>query len=50
MSILRMGHDAWGRPVIEGISWELIWVALGLGVLVITGHLLYRLLRGAKPE
>jgi len=49
MEILRMGHDIWGRPVLEGVSWDLIAVAAGVGALVVIGHAIYRLLRG-KPQ
>ena len=45
MEIFRMGRDIWGRPVLEGISWHLIWVAVGAGVAVIIGHVIYRAIR-----
>ena len=45
MEIFRMGRDVWGRPVPEGVSWHLIWVAVGLGVAVIIGHAVYRAMR-----
>jgi len=45
MELFRMGHDLWGRPVLLGVSWHLIWVALGVGVLVILAHALYRAIR-----
>lgn len=48
MQILRTGYDAWGRPVLEGISWDLIRVAFVVGAVVIVGHALYRLLRGQR--
>jgi hypothetical protein len=49
MEILRVGHDAWGRLVPQGVSWDLLPIAAGIGVLVILGHAVYRLIRG-KPE
>ena len=49
MDIFRMGHDIWGRPVLEGVSWGLIAVAAAVGAIVIIAHALYRLLRG-KPQ
>ncbi len=45
MQILRMGHDAWGRLVLEGVSWDLLPIAAGIGALVILGHALYRVIR-----
>lgn len=47
MHFLQTGHDMWGRPVLEGLSWDLAWVALALGAVVITGHSLWRLWRNA---
>ncbi len=49
MEILRVGHDAWGRLVLQGVSWDLLRIAAGIGALVIVGHVIYRLIRG-KPE
>jgi hypothetical protein len=45
MEIFRIGHDIWGRPVLEGMSWDLLWVAVIVGAAVIVAHTLYRLLR-----
>ena len=45
MEIFRTGHDIWGRRVLEGISWDLLWVAVVIGTVVILGHALWRLLR-----
>jgi len=45
MSIFRTGYDMWGRLVLEGVSWNLIWVAFAAGVAVMVVHQLYRLLR-----
>ena len=49
MDIFRMGHDIYGRPVLEGISWDLVAVAAAVGVAVIVGHAIYRLIRG-RPQ
>ncbi len=49
MEILRVGHDAWGRLVLQGVSWDLLPIAAALGALVIVGHAIYRLIR-RKPE
>lgn len=43
MEIFRFGHDAWGRNVLEGVSWDLLPVAAGVGLVVILGHAVYRL-------
>ena len=49
LEFFRTGHDVWGRPVLEGVSWSLIWVALAAGLAMIVGHRVYRLLRPRKP-
>ena len=48
MEIFRIGHDIWGRPVLEGISWDLIGVAFAVGAVVILCHALYRLTRPGR--
>jgi hypothetical protein len=50
MEIFRTGNDIWGRPVLEGVSWDLLWVAVIVGALVILGHALYRALRRDPEE
>jgi hypothetical protein len=50
MEIFRTGHDIWGRPVLEGVSWDLLWVAVIVGGAVIVAHALYRLLRRGSGE
>ena len=44
MEVLRYGHDAWGQVVVNGVSWDLLWVAAGAGVALIVGHLIWRAL------
>ena len=41
MEILRYSRDAWGRVTLEGVSFELFWVFLGLGFVLVVGHWLY---------
>ena len=45
MEVVRVSTDVWGRQVLEGISWDLLPVAFGIGALVILGHAIYRLFR-----
>jgi hypothetical protein len=42
MEVFRSGQDIWGRSVLEGISWDLIGVAVIIGAIVIVSHALYR--------
>lgn len=46
MEFFRMGHDLWGRPVLEGVSWDMLALAAGAGAVVIVGHMIYSLFRG----
>ena len=45
MQFVRVSTDVWGREVLEGISWDLLPIAIGIGALVIVGHAIYRLVR-----
>lgn len=42
MDIFRYGHDVWGQQVINGLSWDLLGVALSVGFAVIVVHFIYR--------
>ncbi len=48
MSIFRMGHDEWGRQLVNGLSWNLLPVAFWAGVAVIMGHLVVRTLAARR--
>lgn len=48
MKFFRTGHDVWGQRVLEGVSWDLLPVAFAVGLVVIVGHLLYKLIRGKR--
>lgn len=49
MNFLRYGHDAWGKVVVNGVSWDLLPVAVGAGVAVIVIHLVLRASRKRRP-
>jgi hypothetical protein len=50
VDILRYGHDSYGEPVVNGISWDLLPVAFWAGIAVIVAHLIWRAVsrRGAR--
>jgi hypothetical protein len=48
MEIFRMSRDVYGQETLEGISWDLLPVAVGIGLLVIVGHVIYSLVRGKR--
>ena len=41
MEILRYSRNVYGQQTLEGISWDLLWVFVGVSALVIVGHFLY---------
>jgi formate dehydrogenase subunit gamma len=45
MHLVRVSTDVWGQRVLEGVSWDLLPIAAGVGAVVIIGHALYTLLR-----
>jgi hypothetical protein len=45
METIRTGHTVWGQQVIEGVSWDLLPVAFGIGLVVILGHAIFSRLR-----
>ncbi len=50
MELFRVSRDIYGREILQGMSWDLIWVFVALGAVLIAGHALYRLLLAPKPR
>jgi len=48
VNFVRVSTDAWGQQVLEGISWDLLPVAVALGAIVIIGHAIYRAIRKSR--
>ena len=46
MNLFRTGHDVYGQRVLEGISWSTVPYAVGVVVVVIVVHQIWRLIRG----
>ena len=42
MEILRYTSNAWGQSALEGVSWDLLPVFFGAGVVIIVVHALYK--------
>ena len=40
--LIRVSRDVYGREVLEGMSWDLIPVFFGLGLVIIVGHAVWR--------
>jgi formate dehydrogenase subunit gamma len=41
MEFVRHAANPWGQDILVGISWTLMWVALGASVLFVVGHLIW---------
>jgi hypothetical protein len=50
VELLRFSRDAYGREILQGMSWDLLWLFFGLGCALIVGHALYRLLLAPKTR
>jgi hypothetical protein len=50
MELFRVSRDIYGREVLQGMSWDLLAVFFGFGVVLIVSHALYRWLLAAKKR
>jgi len=41
MELFRYKSDAWGQRVLEGASWDLLWVFVGAALVFIVVHAVY---------
>lgn len=41
MDIFRYSRNVYGQSTLEGMSFELVWVFIGVATVVIIGHLLW---------
>jgi len=41
MEVLRYKADVWGQRILEGASWDLIWVFAAAAIVFIVFHALY---------
>jgi hypothetical protein len=49
MELFRVTRTVYGQPVLQGMSWDLLWVFFGLGVAVIVIHAVYARWFAPKP-
>ena len=50
MEFFRITRNAWGQETLEGMSWDLLPVAFGVGVAFIVLHLVWRALRKRRGQ
>lgn len=48
MDLVRVSRDVYGREVVQGMSWDLIWVFFAAGIAFVCMHALYRWLFAPK--
>ncbi|MGB1875857.1 MAG: hypothetical protein ACPHGY_02895 [Rhodospirillaceae bacterium] len=48
MELFRYSRDVYGQQTLEGMSWDLFWVFLGLAVATVIGHLIFKAVTGKK--
>jgi hypothetical protein len=42
VELFRVSRDVYGREVLQGMSWDLLWVFFAIGVAFIVVHAVYR--------
>jgi hypothetical protein len=50
VELFRVSRDIYGRETLQGMSWDLLWVFIGLGLVLIVGHAVYRLILAPKQR
>jgi len=50
MTLFRIESNPWGQEILLGMSWDLLWLFFGAGILFIIVHILYRLFLAPKPK
>ena len=42
MELFRIGRNPWNQEILQGVSWDLLWVFAGAGLFLIAAHMLFR--------
>jgi hypothetical protein len=50
MELFRVSRDVYGREVLQGVSWDLIWVFLAAGLVIVVAHAVLRALLAPKNK
>ena len=48
MELFRYSSDVYGQQILEGVSWDLFYIVVGLAAVAILGHLIFKLVSGKK--
>jgi hypothetical protein len=49
MELFRYSRNVYGQSTLEGMSFELVWIFIGVAMLIIVGHLAWSFLT-RKPD
>lgn len=50
MELFRYSRDVYGQTTLEGVSWDLFYVVVGLAAVAIIGHLIFAAVTGKKKK
>jgi hypothetical protein len=50
VELFRVSRDIYGRETLQGMSWDLLWVFIGLGCVLIVAHAVYRSILAPKQR
>lgn len=50
MEVFRFTRDVYGREVLQGMSWDWIWVFFAAGIAVVVVHAVFRWLFAPKQK
>ena len=48
MELFRYSRDVYGQTTLEGVSWDLFYVVVGLAAVAIIGHLIFKAVTAKK--
>ncbi len=50
MNFVQWGLNPWGQQILTHLSWDLLWWAIGLGILFVIAHAVYVCVRGPQAH
>jgi|TARA_B110000438_G_scaffold154788_1_gene148645 formate dehydrogenase subunit gamma len=48
MELFRYSRDVYGQQILEGVSWDLFYIVVGLAAVAIVGHLIFKVVTDKK--
>jgi cytochrome b subunit of formate dehydrogenase len=50
MNFVQWGVNPWGQQILTHLSWDLLWWAIGVGILFVVAHAIYVRVRGPQAH